>query len=70
MPETVNATPDYETYLHRIGRCGRFGRLGYVFNLINSLYDVIIMRSIAKYFSHPIERIAIDDISDLEPYQD
>ncbi|CAF3846554.1 unnamed protein product [Rotaria sp. Silwood1] len=70
MPELVNFKPDYETYLHRIGRCGRFNRPGYVFNLINSLYDVITMRSIAEYFSHPIEEIAIDDISDLEPYQD
>jgi ATP-dependent RNA helicase DDX19/DBP5 len=25
---TVDFQPDYETYLHRIGRCGRFGKLG------------------------------------------
>lgn len=23
-----NGTPDFETYLHRIGRCGRFGKIG------------------------------------------
>ncbi|CAF5009842.1 unnamed protein product [Rotaria sp. Silwood1] len=26
--------PDYDTYLHRIGRAGRFGRIGHTFNLI------------------------------------
>jgi ATP-dependent RNA helicase DDX19/DBP5 len=28
MPVTTHFEPDYETYLHRIGRCGRFGKLG------------------------------------------
>ena len=28
MPVTQDYKPDYETYLHRIGRCGRFGRTG------------------------------------------
>jgi superfamily II DNA/RNA helicase len=32
MPVIVGAQPDYETYLHRIGRCGRFGRL-MIFNI-------------------------------------
>lgn len=27
-------TPNYETYLHRIGRSGRFGRKGAAFNLM------------------------------------
>lgn len=28
MPVTKEFQADYETYLHRIGRCGRFGKLG------------------------------------------
>lgn len=28
MPVTIQFEADYETYLHRIGRCGRFGKLG------------------------------------------
>jgi len=33
MPVTTTFKPDYETYLHRIGRCGRFGQLGmYIFS--------------------------------------
>jgi hypothetical protein len=30
-------TPNYETYLHRIGRSGRFGRKGAAFNLITGM---------------------------------
>ena len=32
-------TPQYEVYLHRIGRSGRFGRKGVAFNLISG-YEV------------------------------
>ena len=28
MPVNTQFEPDFETYLHRIGRCGRFGKLG------------------------------------------
>ena len=27
--------PDFETYLHRIGRCGRFGDSGIALNIID-----------------------------------
>lgn len=32
--ERDGRTPDYENYLHRIGRSGRFGRKGAAFNLM------------------------------------
>lgn len=32
--ERDQRTPNYETYLHRIGRSGRFGRKGAAFNLM------------------------------------
>jgi ATP-dependent RNA helicase DDX19/DBP5 len=32
--ERDGRTPNYETYLHRIGRSGRFGRKGAAFNLM------------------------------------
>ena len=32
--ERDQRTPQYETYLHRIGRSGRFGRKGVAFNLV------------------------------------
>ncbi|EXB93970.1 DEAD-box ATP-dependent RNA helicase 38 [Morus notabilis] len=42
--------PDYEVYLHRIGRAGRFGRKGAVFNLICGDRDAETMRKIELYF--------------------
>jgi ATP-dependent RNA helicase DDX19/DBP5 len=35
--ERDQRTPQYETYLHRIGRSGRFGRKGIAFNLLNGI---------------------------------
>ena len=32
--ERFNREPNYDTYMHRIGRSGRFGRKGVAFNLI------------------------------------
>jgi ATP-dependent RNA helicase DDX19/DBP5 len=32
--ERDGRTPNFETYLHRIGRSGRFGRKGAAFNLM------------------------------------
>ncbi|OAY75624.1 DEAD-box ATP-dependent RNA helicase 38 [Ananas comosus] len=46
--------PDYEVYLHRIGRAGRFGRKGAVFNLLCSDRDRRIMEEIERYFQHQI----------------
>ncbi|CAF1494237.1 unnamed protein product [Adineta steineri] len=70
IPETMQSESDYETYLHRIGRCGRFGRQGYVFNLIDSLRDKQIINTIAKYFDQKIEEIKTEDIYNLEPDED
>ncbi|XP_020082046.1 DEAD-box ATP-dependent RNA helicase 38-like [Ananas comosus] len=49
--------PDYEVYLHRIGRAGRFGRKGAVFNLLCSDRDRRIMEEIERYFQHQIPEI-------------
>ena len=44
MPVTVDFSPDYETYLHRIGRCGRFGKPG--------IYDLSCEMSIFRHIQH------------------
>ncbi|XP_043711596.1 DEAD-box ATP-dependent RNA helicase 38-like [Telopea speciosissima] len=49
--------PDYEVYLHRIGRAGRFGRKGAVFNLLCSDMDMMIMEKIEKHFGHNIAEV-------------
>ncbi|KAI4300381.1 hypothetical protein L6164_033767 [Bauhinia variegata] len=47
---TREPEPDYEVYLHRVGRAGRFGRKGAVFNLICGDRDVMLMQKIEKHF--------------------
>jgi len=49
IPRTKEGDPDYETYLHRIGRTGRFGRKGTAINLIS---DQASLETLAKIESH------------------
>ncbi|XP_050228649.1 DEAD-box ATP-dependent RNA helicase 38-like [Mercurialis annua] len=42
--------PDYEVYLHRIGRAGRFGRKGAIFNFLMFDSDMTAMEKIEQYF--------------------
>ncbi|KAK4765915.1 hypothetical protein SAY87_007557 [Trapa incisa] len=50
--------PDYEVYLHRIGRAGRFGRKGAVFNLICSDRDHALIAKIENHFATSIAEVA------------
>ncbi|KAA8516622.1 hypothetical protein F0562_016872 [Nyssa sinensis] len=49
--------PDYEVYLHRIGRAGRFGRKGAVFNLLCNDRDKSIMSKIEQHFNIQIAEV-------------
>jgi ATP-dependent RNA helicase DDX19/DBP5 len=51
-------TPEFETYLHRIGRSGRFGRKGAAFNLLVTDQDERNLRKIEQHFN-----IMISDVS-------
>ncbi|MCO5601776.1 hypothetical protein L7F22_055901 [Adiantum nelumboides] len=53
--------PDYELYLHRIGRSGRFGRKGAAFNLLVTSRDVENLNQISQYFSRDIPEVPWDD---------
>ena len=53
--DVVNRTPDYKTYLHRIGRTGRFGKDGVAVNLIDSPQGYQNMKKIEEYFGRKIE---------------
>ncbi|CAF0820620.1 unnamed protein product [Didymodactylos carnosus] len=59
--------PDYETYLHRIGRAGRFGRIGYTFNLIKT-HEMELMKSIENYFQKPIPEFTEEGVQQDEVY--
>ncbi|KAI5664888.1 hypothetical protein M9H77_24211 [Catharanthus roseus] len=60
--------PDYETYLHRVGRAGRFGRKGAVFNLICDERDKMLMEKIEKHFN--IQAAEVSSWQSEEDFQD
>jgi len=63
------ASPDFETYLHRIGRTGRFGRRGIAINFVENEHDKDILRKIEGHFSPGREMIfqaPADDILKFE----
>jgi ATP-dependent RNA helicase DDX19/DBP5 len=57
VPVDRNGQPDYETYLHRIGRTGRFGRKGTAISLVGDERSVRILAAIEKFYSSDKELI-------------
>ncbi|CAF3695144.1 unnamed protein product [Adineta steineri] len=60
--------PDYDTYLHRIGRAGRFGRIGHTFNLITPS-EMPLLEQIENYFQKPIMEFSEKHIVDDDLYK-
>jgi len=58
--------PDFETYLHRIGRTGRFGKNGLAINFVDSNRTMQMVEAIAMHFGQPINRLEVDDLDELE----
>lgn len=61
LPLSKNDEPDYETYLHRIGRTGRFGRKGTAINLIDNDTSMNVLQSIERHFCKRNDDSAIDE---------
>ena len=57
-----NIIPNYETYLHRIGRTGRFGTKGIGVNLCCGKRDMEILKSIERYYKTKIEKMKSLDV--------
>lgn len=57
VPVDRNGNPDFETYLHRIGRTGRFGRKGTAINLISDQRGIEVLAAIEAHFSQGKEMI-------------
>lgn len=60
--------PDYETYLHRIGRSGRFGNKGAAFNFVDTQFrhrngrsDEDVMAAIEVYFDRRVHELPAND---------
>jgi ATP-dependent RNA helicase DDX19/DBP5 len=51
VPVSKDDMPDYETYLHRIGRTGRFGRKGTAISLISDQKSLEILVKIESHFA-------------------
>jgi len=66
LPLTVTREPDYDTYLHRIGRTGRFGKKGIAINLVTGNSDHLILKQIEEHFCKPIECLNTDNADDME----
>lgn len=66
LPITVSREPDYDTYLHRIGRTGRFGKKGIAINLVGGDSDFNILKQIEEHFCKPIECLNTDNADDME----
>ena len=51
IPVTRDGDPDFETYLHRIGRTGRFGKKGTAISLIDDTRSVEVLAAIESHFA-------------------
>jgi len=58
--------PDFETYLHRIGRTGRFGKNGLAVNFVDGRKTMAIVEQISNHFGKPINKLEVDDLDELE----
>ncbi|KAJ5155333.1 hypothetical protein N7492_008136 [Penicillium capsulatum] len=58
--------PDYQTYLHRIGRTGRFGRIGVAISFVSNRDEWQMLRQIQEHFKCTIDRIDTSDWDEVE----
>lgn len=66
LPIDQMKRPDFETYLHRIGRTGRFGKKGLAINFVDGSRTMRQVQEIAKHFGKPINLLEVDDLDELE----
>jgi len=66
LPTDMNHQADCETYLHRIGRTGRFGKMGIAINLVDGPNTMNVLSKIQDHFGKPIQKLNIDDVTELE----
>lgn len=58
VPDLPNGSPDYETYLHRIGRTGRFGRTGAALTFVHDRSSWQKIMDICQHFG--VQPIALN----------
>ncbi|PNI65582.1 DDX25 isoform 4, partial [Pan troglodytes] len=65
LPVKQGEEPDYETYLHRIGRTGRFGKKGLAFNMIE-VDELPSLMKIQDHFNSSIKQLNAEDMDEIE----
>ncbi|CAM2107602.1 ATP-dependent RNA helicase DDX25 isoform X1 [Lepidochelys kempii] len=65
LPTNQLRCPDFETYLHRIGRTGRFGKKGLAFNMVER-HNLPLLQSIEEHFKTKIKQLDPDDMDEIE----
>ncbi|CAH1764921.1 322_t:CDS:2 [Entrophospora sp. SA101] len=58
--------PDFETYLHRIGRTGRFGRSGVSINFVHDATSWDLIKKIESHFQREIVKLPTDNWPEVE----
>jgi ATP-dependent RNA helicase DDX19/DBP5 len=66
LPTDVKGNPDFETYLHRIGRTGRFGRTGVSIAFIHDARSWRELDAFQKYFGVEMIKIPTRDWEETE----
>jgi len=66
IPETADRQPDYETYLHRIGRTGRFGRTGAALSFVHDRKSWEMLMAICKHFQVEPTKLDTSDWDNVE----
>jgi ATP-dependent RNA helicase DDX19/DBP5 len=66
LPVDVRGCPDFETYLHRVGRTGRFGRTGVSIAFIHDQQSSQELDAFQRYFSITMVKIPTVDWEETE----
>jgi len=66
VPETKFGAPDFETYLHRIGRSARYGKSGLAINLVHDERSLGQLKQISDHFHKKIDEIPLGKLDQLE----
>lgn len=53
--------PDFETYLHRIGRTGRFGRVGVSISFVFDKKSFMALQAIVEHFKIDLIQLSPED---------
>lgn len=62
----TSGKPDFETYLHRIGRTGRFGKAGIAINMVDGPRTLALLKQIEQHFGREISKLDAEDVDEIE----